>query len=333
MTSRCAFVTGARGCIARAVRDRLHAEGFQVRGVDLEADPDADVVAGDISAVGSWQTHTAGCDVVVHTAAAVSNVAAPARAWDVNVRGTRNVLDAAVAGGATRFVHFSSAAVYGHHRPAEVDERYPVRTTGSTYGDTKIAAEQVVLQSHAAGEIAACVLRPSDVYGPGSRPWTILPVEMLRRHQVLLPARGRGHFNAVYVDDVAEAVLLASTSERAAGEVFNVAGGPAVETSTFFGHYARMLGLGPAPATSTGVAVLVAEAIGRVSRALGLPSEASAATMRMLAGRGSISIDKARRVLGYEPRVELAEGMRSTEDWLREQGYLDGAVTVGTTRC
>lgn len=321
MTLSTVFVTGALGFIGRAIVDRYRDAGLAVRGVDTRPDPAGVIVAGDVRVPGPWQEHVAGCDLVIHTAAVVSNVAQPAMAWEVNVCGTRHVLDAAVAGGVTRFVHFSSAAVYGHDRPDPVDERYPVRTTGATYGDTKVAAEQVVLQAHAAREVVATVLRPSDVYGPGSRPWTVLPVEMLRRHEVLLPAWGRGTFNPLFIDDLVDAVLLAS-ADRAAGHVFNVTGGEAVETREFFGHYSRMLGIGPPPVAPTLVAMLGAEVIGRVSRVLSRPSEASTSTIRMLAGHGRVSIDKARRIVGYEPRIDLTEGMARTEAWLRSEGYL-----------
>jgi nucleoside-diphosphate-sugar epimerase len=122
---------------------------------------------------------------------------------------------------------------------------------------------------------------------------------------------------------VVDAVLLAAESEAAAGQVFNVSGGAAVDTREFFSHYTRMLGRGPPRVAPTGAAIAVAEVLGRVSRVLGRPSEASAATVRMLAGEGAVSIDKARRVLGYEPRVDLDEGMRRTEAWLRAEGLLD----------
>lgn len=326
MTVDTVFVTGALGFIGRAVSERFSRDGAEVRGVDVRADPTRNVVAGDVSEPGPWQDHAAGCRLVVHTAAVVSNVADPDRAWAVNGRGTRNVLDAACRARAARLVHFSSAAVYGHRHPGAVDERHPVRPVGSTYGDTKIASEQVVLQAHAAGEIAVSILRPADVYGPGSRPWTVLPVEMMRRHQVLLPAHGAGTFDAVYVDDLVEMVVLVAGSEQAAGQVFNVSAGAPVTTRTFFGHYARMLGCRPPPELGTAAASVVSGTVGRVLRALGRPSEASGATMRMLAGRGSVSIEKARAVLGYEPAVGLEEGMRRTEAWLRAEGHLGSST-------
>src|SRR4051794_22471778 len=95
-----AFVTGANGFIARAVAARLRAEGWDVAGVDI-----AD---GDVAEAGPWQARAAGADLVVHTAALVTNAADLDASWRVNVLGTRRALDAAVRAGAARFVHLSS---------------------------------------------------------------------------------------------------------------------------------------------------------------------------------------------------------------------------------
>ncbi len=331
------FVTGASGFIGRALCRWYRAAGWTVRGVDRAspgattdgaapvapvAPDDVEVVPGDVTEPGDWVDALAGADLVIHTAALVSNTAGLAEGVRVNVGGTRRVVEAVAAAGAGRLVHFSSAAVYGHHRDGRVDEHEPVRPSGAVYGDTKIASEQVVLQAHAAGEISATIVRPTDVYGPGSRPWTILPVQMLRAGQVLLPAHGRGSFIPIYVDDLVDGVVSAAAGEEGAGQVFNLSGGQAVETREFLGHYCRMLGIGPPRTASTPVAVAVAEVMGRALRLAGRPSEANGATMRMLAATGDVSIDKARRLLGWEPAVDLDEGMRRTETWLRDAGYL-----------
>ncbi len=327
------FVTGAAGFIGGTLCRRYLGAGWTVRGVDrLPPGGDAagsgagpggiELVAGDVTGAGPWQEAMEGADLVIHTAALVSNTAGLDEGWRVNVGGTRRVVETAVTAGVGRLLHFSSAAVYGHHRDGRVDEHTPVRPSGAVYGDTKIATEQVVLQAHAAGEIAVTVVRPTDVYGPGSRPWTILPVQMLRAGQVLLPAHGRGSFVPIYVDDLIDGVVRAAAAPEGSGQVFNLSGGRAVETQEFLGHYCRMLGIGPPRTASTPVAVAVAEVMGRALRLAGRPSEANAATMRMLAATGDVSIDKARRVLGWEPAVDLDEGMRRTEDWLRENGHL-----------
>jgi nucleoside-diphosphate-sugar epimerase len=317
-----AMITGAAGFIGRALTRHYRDRGWDVVGVDRTADPEPGVLAGDVSEPGAWQRAARACDTVLHTAALVSNRAALDDAWRVNVVGTRRVLDAARDAGVRRVVVFSSVAVYSHRRDGVVDERTPVRPSGAAYGDTKIAAEQVAFQAHAAGEVEITVVRPGDVYGPGSRPWTVLPVEMLRRHQVVLPARGRGTFVPIYIDDLVDAVARAAAHPAAAGEAFNLTGGRSVTVAEFFGHYSRMLGTRPAPAVPTAWAMAIAEAIGRVARASGRPSEASAATMRMLSATGDVSVVKARELLGWDPAVDLGEGMRRTERWLRETGRL-----------
>src|SRR5205814_2467530 len=98
------------------------------------------------------------------------------------------------------------------------------------YTDTKIAGEQIVLQAHAAGELECTVVRPGDVYGPRSRPWVVLPLEAIRRRQLVLPARGRGLVSPVYVDDLVEGYVRAAREPAAAGQVITVTGpesGPA----------------------------------------------------------------------------------------------------------
>src|SRR5213078_315933 len=124
------FLTGALGFIARALADRYRAAGAEVRGVDVVADPERGVVAGDVRRPGAWQDHAAGCELVIHTAALLSLAGDPEEFWDVNVLGTRNALDAAARGGAGRFVQLSSVLAFSPRFPDGVDERHPVRTNG-----------------------------------------------------------------------------------------------------------------------------------------------------------------------------------------------------------
>lgn len=317
------FITGTLGFIGSALAERYRSLGADVRGVDVRGAPDLGVVAGDIRRPGLWQRHAEGCDLVIHCAALVTNTAPLEPSWQVNVLGTRRALDAAVRGGARRLLHFSSVRAFSDTAfPDGVDETWPVHPDGNPYVDTKIASEQVVFQAHAAGEVAATIVRPGDVYGPGSRPWTVLPVELLRSGLVALPAMGRGVFSPVYIDDLVDGVVAAAEHPDAAGEVFTLTGGEAVTTREFFGHYSRMLGKRPPPGLPTPVVVALAGAQSTAARLRRAPTEQTPATVRYLARRGTYSIAKARRVLGYAPRVDLAEGMRRTEAWLRAHGHL-----------
>jgi nucleoside-diphosphate-sugar epimerase len=318
------FVTGANGFLGRAVAARYRALGAEVRGVDLHADPGANVVAGDLGEAGAWQEHARGCELVVHTAAVVSNTAPPEQYRRISVGGVRRALDAALAGGARRFLHVSSCGAYGWHRPPDADERTPITVlSGNAYQDAKAASEHPALAAHAAGEIAVTIVRPSDVYGPGSRPWVLIPLEMARRGLLFLPAHGQGLFAPVYVDDLVDGIVLAAASEAAAGHIFNLLGPAPATAAEFFSHHQRWAGRsGPPRSFSTPVALRLAGALAFAARLAGRPTEASRESMLMLSKQHVPSMAKARRMLGYAPRVELAEGMRRTEAWLREQGLI-----------
>jgi nucleoside-diphosphate-sugar epimerase len=304
------LITGVRGFIGSALARRYEARGDEVVGVDaLDGD--------DISAPGAWQDRAAGCDLLVHTAAIVSMRGDDPRAvWSVNALGTKHVLDAAARAGVGRMAHLSSVTVFGFRFPDGVDETYPTEPNGVPYVDTKIASEALVLRAHAAGEVPCTIVRPGDVYGPGSRPWTILPVEELRRRRFILPARGRGIFSPVYIDNIVDGIVGAADSDAAAGGVFTISDGVGVTTNEFFGHYARLLGQ-RLPSIPTRAAVALAAAAGAAARG---KTEINASSARYLARTGTYSIARARETFNYSPTIPLAEGMNRTSIWLRTEG-------------
>lgn len=312
------FITGALGFIARALGDAYRERGAEIRGVDVRADATRGVVAGDVSKPGPWQEHAAGCDLFVHTAALLSLGGDPDEFWGVNVVGTRNAVDAAAAAGARRFVHFSSVLAFSPEFPDGVDEQHPVRTNGMPYVDTKVASEQVVLQAHAAGEVEVTIVRPGDVYGPGSRPWTILPVRQISAG--LLSAVPRGIFSPVYIDNLVAGVALAA--EARAGRVYTLTDGRGVPNEEFFGHYFRMLGKrGPRVAPQRALRA-GSWALSRAALLSGRETEVNPGVVTYLSRSGTYSIERARRELGFEPHVSLEEGMGRTETWLRDEGML-----------
>jgi nucleoside-diphosphate-sugar epimerase len=316
------FLTGALGFIGRAIADRYAAEGWEVRGVDLAADPERGVVAGDVTRPGDWQGHADGCDVVIHLAARLGLGGTHDAFWPINVVATRLALDAAVRGGARRFVHTSSIVTFGIDFPDRVAESFPVRPTGVPYTDTKIASEQVVLAAHAAGELPCTIVRPGDVYGPRSRPWMILVLEAIKARQFALPARGRGIFSPVYVDNLVDGYVLAASSADAEGQVFTITDGIGVECREFFAHHHRWLGVRGPRTLPTPAAVALAAVAERALRLSGRETEVTPGAVRYLARNGTYSIDKARAVLGYRPVIGLEEGLERSRAWAAEAGLL-----------
>jgi nucleoside-diphosphate-sugar epimerase len=315
------FITGASGFIGRALCERYAADGHEVRGCDLVSDPDRDVVGGDVAEPGPWQDHAAGCELVIHTAANVSlRLERREQMWRANVLGTANALEAAQRAGAQRFVHFSSVTVFGLEFPDGVDERYPVHNTFIPYPDSKIASEQVVLQAHLDGRVPCTVLRPGDVYGPRSRAWALVPAELMRRRRFMLPGRGKGIHSPVFIDNLVDGVALAAASSEAAGQVFTLSDGIGVPCREFFEPYAKLIGrrlvVMPTPIVLGAAAVAQ-----RLARFESGDNDVNPEATRYMLRRGTYSIDKARKVLGWEPRVGLHVGLERTIGWLREQGY------------
>lgn len=320
--SQSVFITGAAGFIGRTIADRFRRAGAEVRGVDLHADPANGIVAGDTAEAGDWIDHAAGCRLVVHTAAIVNNSAPLQRCWEVNVLGTRHAIEAGIRGGADRVIHLSSVRAFSDlDFPDGVDETHPVRPDGHRYVDTKVASEQVALQAHGAGEVPVTVVRPGDVYGPGSIPWTLWPVTGMPAGLFAVPDDGSHLFSPVFVENLVDGIVLAGGSEAAAGQVFTISDGIGVTNADFFGRYAAMLGIDTPFVPAEELRARFAE-LEAADQAAGNPPGLNAETVDYFLRTGTYSIAKARRVLGYEPRIDLDEGMARTEAWLRGIGLL-----------
>jgi nucleoside-diphosphate-sugar epimerase len=316
------FLTGALGFIGRAIADRYASEGWEVRGVDLTAEPQRGVVAGDVTQPGPWQDHASGCEVFIHLAARIGSGGTHDEYWPIQVAATRHAIDAAVRGGARRFVHTSSIVTFGNDFPDGVDETHPVRPTGMPYTDTKIASEQVTLAAHATGEIPCTIIRPGDVYGPRSRPWVVMILEAIKRRQFLLPAHGRGIFSPAYVDNLVDGYVLAASLPGEEGQIFTITDGIGVETREFFAHHHRWLGAKGPRTASTPVALALAGAASGALRLAGRETEVTPNAVRYLARPGTYSIEKARTMLGYEPAVGLEEGLERSRAWAEAEGLL-----------
>lgn len=314
------LVTGAAGFIGREVVARLRELGADVRGVDVRPDPDPQVVRGSTVEPSAWASALSGVDAVVHTAAIVSNAVGHDDAWTVNVLGTRRLIEAMVAGGVPRLLHLSSIMAFGFDYPDGVDETYPARVTGYSYPDTRVNSEAVVLTAHAAGEVDATIVRPGDVIGPRSI-WVREPMLMSRRGQMVLPAQGNGVFTPVYIDNLVDGLLQALTEPNASGQVVTLTDGYGVPCRDYFGRLADMAG-GTMRTLPTPVALALASGVGTALRRLGRDSELSAATMHMLSRRGGYSIEKARRVLGYDPRVDYEQAMILIRRWAVDEGLI-----------
>lgn len=229
---------------------------------------------------------------------------AKGRAW-----GLRHLLERAHGRDIRRIVHLSSVAAYAA-QDGRLAEDAPLHRTGPGYAGWKAHAERIALQ-HVEKGLPVAILRPTIVYGPLSRNWTRGLARALVNGGWPIPRRFcNGKCNAVYVEDVVQAVERAFESDAAVGQAFNVNGDERLSWNDYLDALAGALGLPEVPYSPRWTAVL-----GRLPEGIWrrLP------LVSMLSQEPDFPIDKARRLIGYAPRFTLAQGMAATRPWLEEQ--------------
>lgn len=315
------LITGANGFIGNTLMRYYKAQKVSVVGVDLVGNDD-DIVEGDIANPETISHLLESCDVVVHTAALVSNAIADSDMWRVNVLATHNLIVAAEKYRVRRFVQLSSIVAYGNAAEGELDEDQPVHADGGSYVLTKLASEHTVLAAQAKGSLEVVIIRPGDVYGPGSRPWVILPLEAIDKGQFMLPAKGEGFFRPIYIDDLVRGIALAVSTKEARGEIFNLSCEGYMSTKEFFSHHYQWKNKRGPMLVSTKLALFAAAAATKIANLTGGVNEASTATVTQLCTKSWFSIAKAERILGWKPEVSFDDGIERARIWALEQGLI-----------
>jgi UDP-glucose 4-epimerase len=308
------LVTGGLGYIGSYVVRDLLARGWQVRAFDnyyrcdrnvaasLAAMDGVEVIEGDVRYANAVTNAMRGVEAVVHLAAVCINksISDPTESMDVNLLGTQNVYDAAANAAVRRIVYASSASVYGNPKSLPMRETDPPAPI-TPYCIAKLAGEQLLSYYSQRSKLDWLALRFFNVYGPGQPTdayYTSVVVTFLRRlargDAPVIDGRGEQSMDFVHVSDVARAVGMALDSE-ATGEVLNV--GTATQT------------------TVAQLAEYLIKAVGADVQPVFRPRE-------VLVTQRESSIERIREVLGWEPTVELEEGLATVIDHLKSTGEL-----------
>jgi len=304
-----------RGDSVRAlVRDPVRAQALSERGVEL--------VAGDITDNAALKAAVSGVDRVFHCAAILGDTPNP-DIRRVNVEGTRVLLEASADAGIARFVYLSSLAVLGarHHRGT--DETAPYELAADAYTNTKIEAEKAVREYSTRGQLETVALRPGFVYGPGDRLFLPRLIDGLVTREFAYVGDGSKLLNMVYIDDLVQALLLASDSPKAAGQVYNLTDGTSTSLREFVTLLSELLGVPPPtrqiPPPIAWAICYVLEFATRVTRST-KPPRLNITRMKFLYYNQFYSTEKLRRELGYAPRFTYREGLPPSLKWLDEAG-------------
>ncbi len=328
------------------------------------------MVPGDIVDPSAVHQAMEGCDIVFHLAYGSSKE---------TTQGTKNVLKAALEHKLERVVHVSTISVYGQTADGDLDESALRKYSGESYADSKLKAEKLAFHYFRKYGVPVSIIQPTIVYGPFIGSWTVRIINQLKNERVILPEEAKeGLCNAVYVDDVVEAMLLVATRDKAVGEAFLISAEEPVTWWEFYAAYEQILGtksvifasqsdladlnrqykrehgtIHQVLTTFRRIDVLLwITQLPAVARFIRLtegiiprswwqhlkntiilhgstrqsgPLVSEEKPLRLLTdaqnrefkARTRVRIDKAKRLLGYQPRFDLEEGMRLTEIWAK----------------
>jgi nucleoside-diphosphate-sugar epimerase len=300
-------VLGQKNTSAEASNaDRISRQGAQVALGSVVDNPDLPGLFRDV-------------DVVFHLAATQHEMNVPDQRFrDVNVTGTKNVLDAAVAAGVRRFVHGSTIGVYGVPS-TRLDEDTPC-VPDNIYGETKLEGERVALSYR--DRIAVVVVRIPEIYGPGDRRLIKL-FRPISRGKFIVIGRGDNLHHLLYVDDLVDGLLQVAEHDGACNQLFLFAGKEPVTTNQMVRTIAEQLGVRPPRLRAPLLPFLLLATLMEVGlRPLGIQPPLHRRRLDFFRKSFVLSADRARRAFGFEPRTGFAEGARRTAEYYRENGFL-----------
>lgn len=379
------LVTGGTGFIGSRLIERLAIEENAKARVLVHHPANAarvarlpiEMIGGDVLNPADVERAAEGCEIIFHCAYGTSQDETIQRR--VNVEGTKNVLDAGLRAKTKRIVHFSTLLVYGVTADGDLDETACRKPFGNSYSDSKLDAERLAFDYIRRHQLPVVILQPTAVYGPFALQWTVRVLERMKTGRLILVNGGDGLRNAVYIDDLVSAAVLAAVKKEAPGEAFLISGDSPVTWREFYRSYEQMLGLSDrlvnlsaseakalyrrakkVKSILSEVRALVHELPDLRRRLLSTrevafmtksarrlfsnrvwsrlksqisvygPTAAPAdvisqershlldpATIDFHAAKTRVRIDKARRILDYQPAFDFSHGMQLTERWAR----------------
>ncbi len=329
------LVTGGTGFIGSHLAEEGRRRGAEVVVLGLTDRPEeqanaallsrmgAEVVSGSITDADLCRRAARGATHIFHLAVAMREGGKSDDFFEsINLDGTRHLLQAATAERVERFVYCSTIGIYGHRAPGITTEDSPL-SPGNIYERTKVTAERLVRDFGDNCALPVVILRPADVYGP--RDQRLLKMfRGVSRGRFPLFGAGSGRRHMVYVDDVVSAFFKACDRPEAVGEGVIVAGPGSctlrelldeVTRATGSSRYGIRLPLAP----MLGLAAVVED----VSAALAIDPPIYRRRMDFFHSDSEFDTSRARRVLGWEPKVDLREGIRRTLEDYRSRGDLN----------
>jgi nucleoside-diphosphate-sugar epimerase len=319
------LVTGATGFTGDHLARFLVEKGYHVRalarpGKDVSALASAgiEIVPGDLTDRKSLEAAAAGADTVYHIAALYRDEGvSKQRFWDVNVTGTGNLIEAAGKAKVRRFVHCSTVGVQGEIENPPATEEAPYRP-GDHYQQSKMEGELLALEYFKKG-YPITIFRPVGIYGPGDTRF----LKLFRNVKKPMIGSGEALYHLTYIDDLVEGILKVGTAPGVEGEIFTLAGPRYTPLNELYDVIAGVLGVSRSrlsiPVWPVWTAGVLCETI---CRPLRIEPPIFRRRVDFFVKDRAFDITKAKTRLGYDPKVDLKDGICRTAEWYREQGLL-----------
>jgi nucleoside-diphosphate-sugar epimerase len=323
------LIAGANGFLGSHVAERLQSQGHELRLMlrrtsNLEFLEDVhgyERVEGDLRDAASLSRAVEGVDSVVNLSG-LTSARTEAEYQAVNAAGTANLVTAATKAGVTRFLHVSSLAAHG---PSPDGRPRPLTAPGtpvSAYGRSKWAGELQALAAREAINIA--VVRPPAVYGPRDR--ALVPLYRIAKLVGVFPLYGDGLNVAsfVHVHDAADAIAAVALSDHKSGSIYAISDGKPHTWRELVQSFGRALGkrvrtihTPPVLYRAAGYAGGLASLISRRALTLNPDQIAQMSQRYWVCDNVAITLD-----LGWQPRIDIDEGMAQTLAWYRQRHWL-----------
>ena len=323
------LVTGGTGFTGSQLVRRLLGRGHDVRVLDSARglfyeelkELGADIVLGSVTDAALVNRLTEGVSRIFHVAAVFRQINLPRRTYyDINVIGTRVVGEAGLRRGVDSFVYCSTQGVHGDITSPPGDEASPIRPE-DYYQQTKYEGEQEIVALARQG-LPATILRPMAIYGPGDPARFLFLFRAVRRGRFLMFGAGQTFYHPLYIDNLVDAFELAG-ARPGRGDAYLIGDDRycslnelVAAVGTSLGLEVRMIHLPFAPLWLASVACEF------VCMPLGIEPPLFRRRADWFRQNRAFRIDRARRELGYDPKIDLATGLAHTAAWYREHGYL-----------
>lgn len=328
------LVTGATGFVGHHLIEALRARGYGVRVLALPTEDTTSlerthvsIYRGDVRLPETLVEPMRGADTVYHLAAIHGLWRPKQDYYAVNVAGTENVCQAALAVGVRRLIHVSSWSVYGMALGQAVNEDFPLKPIPDPYALTKAEADKLVQRYIVQNHLPAVIVRPGTMFGPGDEVNFGRMADRLRAGKAVIIGSGRNALPFVYVTDVVDGMLLTADQEQAIGGVYNLSTDQPLTQEELWRAIAQEIGANP-PGLHVPYHALHALAFFAERWLTSGPGRQPLITrlgVKLFGSDNRHSIEKARRELGYTPRVRPREGIRLAAEW-----YLQHLTSIAT---